>query len=81
MDANKHLSASEAMCMGSEVIRISSCFDIDSRILLGLIKLEFEYNQDAVSFSGASGLTQFTTIGIQEVNDQLGIRGAGQCTK
>ena len=54
----------------------SFCFKIDPFIFTALIRQEsINFSQHAVSGTGAVGLTQFTTSGVREVNDQLGIRG------
>lgn len=59
-----------------KIYAISDCLDIDAVIYSSLVFSESKYESSAVSPTGAVGLTQFTTIGIKEVNDQLGRRGA-----
>ena len=54
---------------------MSTCLDIDPIIYSSLIYSESAYMSDAQSVTGAVGLSQFTNIGILEVNDQLGMRG------
>lgn len=54
---------------------ISYCYEIDPYIFTGLIRQESGFNENAISSTGAFGLTQMTGIGIKEVNDQLGYRG------
>ena len=43
--------------------------------MTGLIHKESSFIKTAVSPTGAAGLTQFTAIGLKEVNDQFGMRG------
>ncbi len=59
-----------------KIYAISSCLNIDPIVYSSLIFTESNYISLAVSPTGAVGLTQFTNIGIKEVNDQLGRRGS-----
>ena len=61
--------------IAKNVLKVSECIKIDPWILTGLIKKESSFNPYAISPTKAAGLTQFTGIGIAEVNDQLGMRG------
>ena len=58
-----------------KIYSVSTCLDIDPIIYSSLIYSESAYMSDAQSVTGAVGLSQFTNIGILEVNDQLGMRG------
>lgn len=66
--------------IAKNVLKVSECLKIDPWILTGLIKKESTFNPYAISGTKASGLTQFTGIGILEVNDQLGMRGERYAT-
>lgn len=72
---NINLSPSDAHELAHTLLSVANCFQIDPWILTGLVQQESWFNKDAVSKTGASGLTQFTNIGIKEVHDQLGQRG------
>lgn len=54
---------------------VSQCYRIDTFYFTGMIQMESWFNPKARSPTNAVGLTQFTNIGIREVNDQLGRRG------
>ena len=58
-----------------KIYSVSTCLDIDPIVYSSLIYSESAYMSDAQSVTGAVGLSQFTNIGILEVNDQLGMRG------
>lgn len=66
--------------IAKNVLKVSECLKIDPWILTGLIKKESTFNPFAISPTKAAGLTQFTGIGILEVNDQLGMRGEKYAT-
>ncbi len=69
----KDLSTKE---LAQRIAGVSYCFGIDPFVYTGLIHKEsIDYNQYAKSPTGAVGLTQFKTIAMKEVNDQLGLRG------
>lgn len=72
---NPNVSDSEALEISLGVIEVANCFSIDPKLFLALIRMESNFSMDAISPTGAVGLTQFTSIGAQEVNDQLGERG------
>jgi hypothetical protein len=72
----KNVSTSDALDIAESVIKSASCFEVDARVFLGLIRMESAYQINAVSPTGAVGLTQFTSIGAREIADQLGQRGA-----
>lgn len=58
-----------------DIFMVSHEMGVDPRVLLALVRKESSYRADAVSPTGAVGLTQFTGLGINEVKDQLGARG------
>lgn len=70
-----------ALEIAHHILNISACFKIDPWVLTGLIQKESSFNKDAVSPTNAAGLTQFTSSGIKEVNDQLGFRGREGATE
>lgn len=72
---NFKIASEEAAKISNNVLTISDCLGLDPWILTGLIQKESSFSRTATSPTGAVGLTQFTTIGIKEVNDQLGMRG------
>ena len=72
---NYKVPSGEAEVIAKDILAVSSCFEIDPWILTSLIQKESSFVKQAVSPTGAVGLTQFTSIGIKEVNDQLGHRG------
>lgn len=58
------------------------CYQVDPFVLTALIRKEsILYDQFALSPTGAVGYTQFTTIAVKEVSDQLGLRGNGVALK
>lgn len=73
--ANYMIKSSEAQELAGSIIRIASCFHVDPWILAALIQKESSFVKDATSPTNAAGLTQFTTRGLKEVNDQLGLNG------
>jgi hypothetical protein len=64
--------------LAERIVIVSECFDLETALLTGLVRQESAFQRGAVSATGASGLTQFTTIAVRESNDQLGERGAAQ---
>lgn len=72
---NYKIPAEDALLISEEIIKVSQCFKIDPWILTGLIQKESSFNKEAISPTGAAGLTQFTGIAFKEVHDQLGFRG------
>ncbi len=75
LKSNIKIGSKDREEIARNILKVSECFKIDPWILTGLIKKESTFNRFAVSPTKASGLTQFTGVGIAEVNDQLGIRG------
>lgn len=73
--SNFKIPSADAQIIAHEIITSSACLGLDPWIMTGLIKKESSFNHKAVSATGAAGLTQFTSIGLKEVNDQLGVRG------
>ena len=63
------------------ILKVSSCLKVDPWVLTGLIQKESTFRRHAVSETNAVGLTQFTSIGFKEVNDQLGYRGRAGATE
>lgn len=61
--------------LASRIVKASFCFGTDSHIFTALLSKESRFTQNAVSHTGAVGLTQMTSIGLDEVNDQTGSRG------
>lgn len=75
IESNYKIKKADAENLAAEILKISLCFEIDPWIFTSLIKKESSFEKSATSITNAVGLTQFTGIGIVEVNDQLGIRG------
>lgn len=71
----------QAQEIAHHILKVSDCFKIDPWVLTGLIQKESSFNKDAVSQTNAAGLTQFTSSGLKEVNDQLGFRGREAATE
>ena len=78
---NYKIGRSEALDLAYNILKVSACFKIDSWVLTGLIQKESSFKKDAVSPTNAAGLTQFTSSGFKEVNDQLGFRGREGATE
>lgn len=78
---NYKIPKAQALEIAHHILNISACFKIDPWVLTGLIQKESSFNKDAVSPTNAAGLTQFTSSGIKEVNDQLGFRGREGATE
>jgi len=53
----------------------STCLGIDAIYLLAKVHQESTFYSDANSKTGAAGLSQMTGVAIQELRDQIGIRG------
>lgn len=62
--------------MSHEIALATFCFGTDPFVTASKIKQESRFDMEQVSNENAFGLTQFTIIGIKEVLDQLGHRGA-----
>lgn len=73
--SNRAVKFADAQSIAKNILKSSHCLGLDPWLLTGLIYKESAFNKDAVSPTNAAGLTQFTSVGIAEVNDQLGIRG------
>lgn len=73
--ANYKVPSSDAAAIAEGLVLVSQCLEIDPWIMTGLVQKESSFIKEAVSPTGAAGLTQFTAIGLKEVNDQLGLRG------
>lgn len=78
---NYKIPKSDALEIAHNILSVSACFKIDPWVLTGLIHKESSFNKDAVSATNAVGLTQFTSSGFKEVNDQLGFRGREGATE
>lgn len=61
--------------LANEVLNVSSCLGVDPVFMTALIHKESTFYPDAVSRTGAVGLTQMTGAAINELKDQLGLRG------
>jgi hypothetical protein len=70
-----HAVALSAEVLAKKTDIVTKCFMIDPYMLMGLMKVESRYMPEAVSPTGATGLTQFTAIAFSEVHDQTGSRG------
>ncbi|NUM57254.1 MAG: hypothetical protein HUU56_01405 [Bdellovibrionaceae bacterium] len=62
--------------MANEVIVSSFCFGTDPFIEASKVRQESKFDIRSVSPTGAIGLTQITGIGLKEILDQFGHRGA-----
>lgn len=78
---NYRVERSDALQMAKNIFKVAYCFKVDPWILTALIQKESTFQVDAVSSTNAAGLTQFTSSGFREVNDQLGIRGVKGATE
>lgn len=78
---NYKIPKAQALEIAHHILNVSACFKIDPWVLTGLIQKESSFNKDAVSPTNAAGLTQFTSSGLKEVNDQLGFRGREGATE
>jgi len=59
--------------LASAIHTLAMDFDLDARILTGMIAQESAFDARAVSPTGAVGLTQLTVSGINEFLDQSGV--------
>lgn len=78
---NYKIPKAQALEIAHHILNVSACFKVDPWVLIGLIQKESSFNKDAVSPTNAAGLTQFTSSGLKEVNDQLGFRGREGATE
>jgi hypothetical protein len=62
--------------LAQEIVAASYCFGTDPLIVASKVRQESKFDTRAISHTGAIGLTQLTTIGLEEILDQLGHRGA-----
>lgn len=62
--------------LATELINASYCFGTDPYIIASKIRQESKFDTRSISPTGAIGLTQMTEIGLEEILDQLGHRGA-----
>lgn len=60
--------------LAAKIVRLAFCFGTDPYAVTEQIRAESRFDQTQVSPTGAVGLTQMTSIAIDEVNDQLGNR-------
>lgn len=58
-----------------EITKASYCFGTDPFVVTSKIRQESRFDMTSVSSTGAIGLTQLTSIGLEEILDQLGHRG------
>lgn len=72
----KHPNDMSTKDLAKRIAGVSYCFHIDPFVYTALIHKESRYTQRAKSPTRASGFTQFTTVAMKEVNDQLGLRGS-----
>jgi hypothetical protein len=77
---NYQVDKNEAALIAQNILKVSKCFNLDPWVLTGLVQKESSFKKDAVSATDATGLTQFTSSGFQEVNDQLGFHGKSGAT-
>lgn len=81
VQVNYKIEKDEALEIAQNILTVSACFNIDPWILTALIQKESSFQKTAVSPTNAAGLTQFTSLGLKEVNDQLGLRGRTGATE
>lgn len=62
--------------LAKELVNSSYCFGTDPYVIASKVRQESKFDTRAISPTGAMGLTQMTEIGLEEVLDQLGHRGA-----
>lgn len=62
--------------LATELINASYCFGTDPYIIASKVRQESKFDTRSISPTGAIGLTQMTEIGLEEILDQLGHRGA-----
>lgn len=67
---------SNAQEIVENIVLAAECAQVDAIYLLAKIHTESTFYINANSDSGAAGLSQMTGIAIQELKDQLGIRGS-----
>lgn len=62
--------------LAAEITKASYCFGTDPFVVTSKIRQESRFDMTSVSNTGAIGLTQLTAVGLKEVLDQMGHRGA-----
>lgn len=62
--------------LAEEITKASYCFGTDPFVVTSKIRQESRFDMSSVSNTGAIGLTQLTAVGLKEVLDQMGHRGA-----
>ena len=72
---HSQLEIENAFQMSLQINVVAECFGFDPLVYSSLVRKESAYKYDAVSPTGAKGLTQMTSAGVQEAHDQLGQRG------
>lgn len=77
IDAKNPNAASYSQELAFDILDVSSCLEIDPVYMTVLIRKESTFYPRAVSPTGAVGLTQMTGVAIQELRDQMGLRGKG----
>lgn len=77
---NYKVDHKDAELIAKNILKVSACFSIDPWLLTAVIQKESSFKKDAISPTGAAGLSQFTMLGLKEVNDQLGFRGRAEAT-
>lgn len=65
------LSVAQAHSLSHELVKVAGCYGVDPAVFTSLIWRESNFRPRAVSETGASGLTQMTRQGIQEVLERL----------
>ena len=68
---NEGLDPSELIPLSKNVVKVSGCYGIDPVIFTSLVWRESNFKPSAMSETGATGLTQMTHRGIQEVLERL----------
>jgi hypothetical protein len=64
--------------LAAKIVRASFCFGTDPLMAAGTMVVESHFDNKQVSNTGAVGLTQMTSSGLDEVNDQLGNSNGGK---
>lgn len=75
LSENPAVPTEQVIQIAYETITLAECFKVDAKLFVALMRMESNFDMTAISHTGAVGLTQFTSIGAQEVSDQLGERG------
>lgn len=68
--------------LAQNILKTATCFQLDPFFFVGLIQTEsIHFDPQAISPTGARGLTQMTRIAIKEANHQLGQGGTANATQ